>query len=625
MRITGVLKKWWFWAAVVAVVVVAFLVLRSGGNGVEYVTQITEKSELVQTVDANGEVVSIDEVDLSFDVSGTVQQLLVEVGDVVEVDTLLAVLDSSELIANVQSAFQSVKVAQGNLEAQKAGSSDETLAISERALDVSKASLSVSQIDYDNKLSLIGLVEDRYEADTDAQSAALEAAADNLDQTISNNANSIADSYDDLLSSAWAGVIEVRSAVGRADEILGVRNGTLNDDYQLFLGSGNPSAKANALSLFSQTEGSRDDAETRLLAANYGSSGAIVLAADDVEDAMDDGAALLLYVRQAIETMPASGDLSVSELSALLASVDASRNALQLDQAALQNAFQAVQGALHDANANLEDSQNALAQAQATFDSSEANKNYQVTSATQAVSTALAMLDQRGSEVAQALASLTQVAAEPRVVDLASYEAEVSRAQAAYKSAQARLSKAEITSPIVGSVTDISIKTGEQVVATSPIITVQTTREQFEVAADVSESDIAKVSLDDSVLLTFDAFGLGVEVNGVVREIDLAEKMVEGVVFYEVTIQIDEMEQSLALRPGLSADLILTTDMRNDAIVVPQRAVFERDDLSYVRVLEKGDAVERRVEVGLRGDLGKVEIISGLEEGEELVIREIVE
>jgi multidrug efflux pump subunit AcrA (membrane-fusion protein) len=602
-------RRWWFWAVVIVVLgLVGVFALRPAPQN-EYVTELVKREDLKQTVDANGELVSLDEVELSFDLSGTLESVFVSVGDAVGIGDLLALLETSELIADVQAAYQVVQSAQGNLNAQKAGASEETLAVSE-------ASLFSAQTDYDHKVSLTDLIKNLHGADEDVKAAAVNTALDNVQQSVAENANSIVDAYDDLLGSSWAGVIEARSAFAKGDEVLGVYNTTLNDDYQTLLSAGNSAAVELAKSSLTSLKISLATAETAVVSSHYGSSGAIVTAAENVEDALADAATLLLYLRQAVTAMPATGDLSVSEATALAASIDTARAAVQADQAALQNAFQTVQGALTTASANLEDAKNALAQARASYDSSVTTGVYQVTLADQAVSSAQAVVGLREAEFNQAKSA-------PRVVDLATYEAEVARAQASYASSQARLAKAGIHSPIVGEVTDVSVKVGEQVTATAAVITVQTTQEQFEVIADVSESDIAKIQLGQQAVMTFDAFGSSQEIIGEVRKIDPAEKLIESVVYYEVTVSLDQNVHSLVLRPGLSADLVLTTAQSPDTLTISQRAVQTRNNKTYVRVRVKHELEDREVILGLRGDLGRVEVMSGLEEGEEVIIREV--
>lgn len=602
-------RRWWLWAISLFVIgVIGYAVLKPEVP-VAYVTEVVAREDLVQTVDANGEVVSLDKVDLSFDLSGTVASIFVRVGDAVGIGDLLAILETNELSADVQSAYQAVQIAQGNLDAQRAGSSEETIAISQ-------ASLSSAEVAYENAFALRDYVETVYDADVRVQATALTTASDNLSQTLVENEYLIADAYDNLLGSVWAGVIEARSAYAKGDEILGVYNSTLNDDYQNLLSAGNASAIESAKTLLISLHTVLPSAEDAVVSAQSGSSSAIALAAEEVDTALADSAMMLLYIRSAVSAMPATGDLSVSEATALATSIDTARSAVQADQIALTTALQSVQDALTTSSENLEDAQNALSQAQASYDATVATRNYQIIMADQAISSAESVRSLREAELAQAQAI-------PRTVDLASYEADVARAQASYASAQARLAKAEIHSPIIGDITDITIEPGEQVMASNAVITVQTTQEQFEIVADVSESDIAKLEVGDVALLTFDAFGSSRALNGTVRKIDPAEKLIEGVVYYEVMVSLDVVDQELALRPGLSADLIFTTNFIEQALTVSQRALFEREDVMYVRVLRDGEPEERAVTTGLRGDLGRIEIVSGLEDGEEVIIREL--
>ena len=626
MKIPRVFKRWWFWLLVIVGLGIVVSILFSGGEDVSYVTEIVEESVLEQTVDANGEVVSVDEVELSFDLSGTIEQLLVAVGDVVEVGSILSVLDTTELVANVQSAYKAVEVASANLEQQRAGSREETLAISKAGLQAAEASYAAADTDVEHSTVLLDLAKTRYNIDSDAAAIALETARDNLAQTRADNAGLVADAYDDLLSASWAGVIEARSGLGKADEVMGVRNGALNDDYELYLSSKDSEALSRGRSKFTTAYSDLVTAESAILAVAYGaSSGTIVSAGQLVEDTLQQVALTLLYTRQIVEATLTGSGFTGAELTALMATVDASRSAVQVDQAALENAFQNVSDALITSSAALEDSQNAYNQAAIALDSSEVVEDYSVASAKQSLSASESVFALRGAELARAEASLAEVAAAPRSIDLASYEAEVGRARAAYSAASARLDNAEIKSPIAGNVTDVSVEVGEQVIAATPVVVVQTTGDQFEIVAEISESDIAKISLDDRVELTFDAFGGDVELMGFVGEIDPAEKLIEGVVYYEVTVYLDDEETIVTLRPGMSADLVLSTDRRGGAITLPQRAVLQDSDGKYVRVLMNGKVERRAVVTGLRGDLGRIEIVSGLEEGEEVVIREIAE
>ena len=61
MKLPRVFKRWWYWLLVIAVLVVGAVFLIPSGEGVRYVTEVVEEGVLEQTVDANGEVVSVVE------------------------------------------------------------------------------------------------------------------------------------------------------------------------------------------------------------------------------------------------------------------------------------------------------------------------------------------------------------------------------------------------------------------------------------------------------------------------------------------------------------------------------------------------------------------------------------
>jgi len=617
-------KRWWFWLIVVVILAVAAFFLVPREVEVVYVTETVEVSDLIQTVDANGEVVSIDEVELSFDLSGTIESVLAAVGDVVEVGDVLLQLDTTELSADVSAAYQAVQVALSNLDQQRAGSTDEAIEVASLAADAAGVTKAMADVDVLDATELLTLTQVRYNADSDYAGAVAQTALDNYNQTVSANALSLADAYDDLLSAAWAGVVEARAGLGQADEVLGVNNGVFNDAYETVLSAQNTGVLETARTAFGSAESALIAAESAVLSAGYASSsGTIVSAAEAVEDALDAVARLLLYTDQVVQGTVTSGSFTASELSALIDAVDAARRAVQIDQAALQNAFQVVSGALIDADAALEDAANALSEAQANLDAKESLEAYSVATAEQALVDAEATADLRSIEFTKAQASLSEVEAAPRSVDLASFEAEVERTRAAYAAAQARLEKATISSPIVGSVTEVAVQEGEQVVGSETVVTVQTTEEQFEIVADISESDIAKVEEGDAVIMTFDAFGSGVELEGYIAEMDPAEKLIEGVVYYEVTVYLADPAEAIALRPGMSTDIVVTTDDRSGVVTVPQRAVKTDADGTYVNVLVDGESARRSVTTGLRGDLGRLEISEGLQEGDEVIIREI--
>jgi len=108
------------------------------------------------------------------------------------------------------------------------------------------------------------------------------------------------------------------------------------------------------------------------------------------------------------------------------------------------------------------------------------------------------------------------------------------------------------------------------------------------------------------------------------------DKKFKGSVYF-INPQIDELTRTVLvkakvpngeglLRRGMFANLNLIVDVRDDAIVIPESAIMLRgESVNIFAVDEEGFARLRQARVGLRFD-GMVQIVSGLSEGEIVVV-----
>ncbi len=122
-------------------------------------------------------------------------------------------------------------------------------------------------------------------------------------------------------------------------------------------------------------------------------------------------------------------------------------------------------------------------------------------------------------QIKQARATLTQLA-EVRPTDVNAAQAEIERAKAAVKKAQADLDQAFVRSPINGQVLKIHTKAGESVSSTEGIADIGQTGQMYAIA-EVYESDIAKVKLGQSATITSETNTFEGELKGTVNEIGL--------------------------------------------------------------------------------------------------------
>jgi len=216
---------------------------------------------------------------------------------------------------------------------------------------------------------------------------------------------------------------------------------------------------------------------------------------------------------------------------------------------------------------------------------------------------------QAALEVQQA--NYNSLIAPPREVDLAFY-------RAALDQAIANRNKAVIRAPIDGVVTKIYKKEGESVSTAEAMIDMLSPH--YEIEVDVPETDVVKISTNDEAEITLDALGKDVKFSGKVVMIDLASTEIQDVVYYKVKVTLDDNNDE-RVKSGMTANILIKTDFRSNILYVSSRGVLSKDGTKYVRVLENGQIVEKEVVLGMKGDDGNVEILSGAEQGDEVVLK----
>lgn len=200
--------------------------------------------------------------------------------------------------------------------------------------------------------------------------------------------------------------------------------------------------------------------------------------------------------------------------------------------------------------------------------------------------------------------------AQPREVDLAYLESVLSQAIA-------NKERAIIKSKIDGVVTKLNKKEGELISSAEPLIEVLSPEYQIEV--NIPETDVTKISLGDKAEIELDAIENKMFLSEVIS-INPASTNIQDVVYYKVVLSVSEKDERI--KPGMTADILIYTDERKDVLYLPSRSILSEGDKKYVRVLnDKLEVVEKEVEVGLSADDSKKEIISGVVQGEEIILK----
>lgn len=200
--------------------------------------------------------------------------------------------------------------------------------------------------------------------------------------------------------------------------------------------------------------------------------------------------------------------------------------------------------------------------------------------------------------------------------DIDLYAAKVKQAESQANLLKNQIYESAIISPSSGQITKINKKAGETVQPAESVFSFLSSG-PLQVEVDIYEEDIVKVKVGDPVDIKLTAFP-GEVFQGKVISIDPAEKLIDGVVYYEVNIDFSNAPQGI--RPGMTADISIKIAQKDNILVIPGAAIENKDGKNFVQVVKDEKTEEREVETGLEGSDNTVEIISGLQEVEQVAI-----
>jgi HlyD family secretion protein len=244
----------------------------------------------------------------------------------------------------------------------------------------------------------------------------------------------------------------------------------------------------------------------------------------------------------------------------------------------------------------------------------------------------------------------------------------INSANARLKELRTSLQKTIITAPVSGIVSKLNVEKGERVVGTLQMAGTEMMRianlHSMEVQVEVGENDILKVSLNDDTDIEVDAY-LGRKLKGKVSEIANSASNIgtaaglslnsDQVTNFVVKIRIDPQSykdlmkdgRRYPFRPGMSASVDIFTQLAENTLSVPIISVTAQEDdkdkdkkksdkekeeetpaakqsvadnvIKEIVFVVVGDTVAaREVKTGIQ-DNDHIEILSGLQEGEQVV------
>lgn len=297
--------------------------------------------------------------------------------------------------------------------------------------------------------------------------------------------------------------------------------------------------------------------------------------------------------------------IAKTSLSKILTGLTIIRNIC--DESAYQNKVTSIEKTSLDAQKSY------ISTAQTSISSLENEISILKTQNENSLNSAQAAVDAAKAAFELQQANYDSLVAKPRDIDIAYY-------QAILNQAIANRNKAIIYAPIEGVITKVNKKKGELISSAETMIEILSPH--YEIQVDIPETDVVKLKTGNDATITLDALGGDTKFTGSVLSIDPASTDIQDVVYYKVKVGISD-DNANPFKSGMTADVLIKTDNRDNVLYIPYRAVLSRSesDEKYVRVLIDEKIEEKNVQLGLKADDGKVEILSGLSEGEEIVLK----
>jgi len=603
--------------------------LRGGKEAVSYVTASVEKGTLIISVEGSGQVSVSDQVDIKPKVSGDITTLYINKDQEVKTGQLLAALDTRDTQKAIRDAEVSLDSAKAKLEELLSEPETQKVRDAEVALDSAKAKLDELLSQPDAK-SLLQAENALAQAQRD-----LDKTEENYEEITTDAERSLAAAYEDGYSAVSSAFFKLSDYMKDLKDVLGTEQ----------------TAEKHILS-YEQIIGKESSFTQRLLDdyyeaydlfhKNFAFFGTVFQGddRDTIYELIDDTLATTKAISQALESarhmFDAIIDKSYSHFT-IATHINKMQPKIESDISPVYSnisSLQRIKDTIDDTNKNtprkIEDAKLSIQSLQEKLDEKKLALEELMAGADP-----LDIKSQRNI-VAQKEDALEELMAGADPLDIKSQRNTVAQKEDALLDAKERLAECFIRAPFDGIVAKINIKKGDTVSSGTVLATLITQQKIAEIT--LNEIDIPKIKIAQKVTITFDAID-DFSVIGEVAEVDTLGTVSQGVVTYNVKIAFDAQDEGV--KPGMSLSAAIITNVKQNALLMPNSAIKQQGDVSYVQAVDR-TAIEsnpamanisgaiipvsnlhtQQIQVGLANDT-TTEIIDGLEEGDVVIIQTI--
>ncbi len=237
-------------------------------------------------------------------------------------------------------------------------------------------------------------------------------------------------------------------------------------------------------------------------------------------------------------------------------------------------------------------------------------------------------IEQAQARVDQQAQTVAALKAGNRSEDIDAARAQVQAARGSLQTIEAQLNEAKVTAPFdgivlkkyadVGSFVSPSVSGGGTSSTTSSSSILQLSGDRLQVVVNLSEAQIAKVKLGQSVTIKADAVP-GERFTGNVEQIAPQATLAQNVTSFEVRVAIEPLGQS-TLKVGMNIETEFAVGQLENALLLPNAAVVRQAEGTGVYILDRDrQPVFQPIQIGITAG-NQTEVKSGLEGNEQVLL-----
>ncbi|MFA5271723.1 MAG: HlyD family efflux transporter periplasmic adaptor subunit [Candidatus Omnitrophota bacterium] len=172
-----------------------------------------------------------------------------------------------------------------------------------------------------------------------------------------------------------------------------------------------------------------------------------------------------------------------------------------------------------------------------------------------------------------------------------------------------------LLSPIDGEVIVATTQPGQTIVTSDAVIVLS---DHLIVRAQVDETDIGKVNINQKAVISLDAYP-DIKIKSYVEHIYYESETVNNVTIYKVDLVPENVPPFF--RSGMNATVEFIVKSKDNVLLLPLDAVHKEKDESFVYVANNaGEQTKKVITIGMTDDKN-AEIVSGVDENDKVIVK----